>query len=84
MPGPKRITVRSYSGYKANERPVSFELDERNVSIERIIDRWAGVESDYFKVLGNDGCVYLLKWNRSPDIWFLEKRFERRGLHEGI
>jgi hypothetical protein len=38
------------------------------------------VESDYFKVLGTNGCVYLLKWNRSLDIWFLEKRFEKEGL----
>ena len=67
----KHIEVRSYSGYKANERPLSFELGERNFQVKRIVERWFGEDHDYFKVLADDGGVYLLKWNRNLDRWSL-------------
>ena len=78
---PKKIHVIAYSGYKANERPLCFILDHEQIGVQHIIDRWYGVEHDYFKVLGEDGKVYLLKWHRSLDLWFLEKVIERRGEH---
>ncbi|RLC30283.1 hypothetical protein DRH13_04565 [Candidatus Woesebacteria bacterium] len=74
MPGNKslkEITVVAYSGYKANERPLRLLIDEKDLEVEQIIDRWCGVEHDYFKCLANDGQVYLLKWHRIHDQWFL-------------
>lgn len=70
---PKKIEVVAYSGYKANERPISFIVDNRNVAVRDIIDRWYDVEYDHFKVLGNDGKIYLLRWQRTSDLWSLEK-----------
>ena len=45
---PKKIEVVAYSGYKANERPLYFVLDKRKLEVADIIDRWYGVEHDYF------------------------------------
>ena len=70
---PKRIEVLAYSGYKANERPLHFILDDRKLEVQAIADRWYGVEYDYFKVLADDGKLYLLRWDRMRDVWFLEK-----------
>ena len=84
MPGdslPKKIHVIAYSGYKANERPLYFILDHEQIGVQDIIDSWYGVEHDYFKVLAENGKVYLLKWHRSLDLWFLEKVIERLGKH---
>ena len=81
MEFPKKIEVEAYSGYKANERPLYFLLDERRLRVQNIIDRWYGVEHDYFKVVAEDGKVYLLKWHRSLDLWFVEKILERLGKH---
>jgi hypothetical protein len=67
----RKAEVHCYSGYKANEKPVCFLLEGKKVDVKRIIDRWYGQEHDYFKVLGNDGLVYLLKWHREFDIWFV-------------
>ena len=70
---PKKIEVHAYSGYKANERPLSFILDCEKLEVTNIIDRWYGEENDFFKVLADDGRVYLLRWHRTLDSWFLEK-----------
>ncbi len=78
---PKRVEVIAYSGYKANERPLSFVLDGKRLEVENVIDRWYGVESDYFKVLAGDGKIYLLKWQRLLDVWLLVHVSERMGKH---
>ena len=73
---PKEIEVVAYSGYKANERPLYFLIDGSRLEAENILDRWYGEENDYFKVLAGDGRVYLLRWHRFDDRWFLEKVIE--------
>lgn len=78
---PKKIEVVAYSGYKANERPLSFVLDERNVRVSQVIDRWYGIEHDYFKVIAEDERIYLLKWHRIDDLWFVVKVMTREGIH---
>ena len=81
MEFPKKIEVVAYSGYKANERPLYLVLDEQRLEVKNTLDTWYGVEHDYFKVLADDGKVYLLKWHRSLDLWFIEKILERLGKH---
>ena len=78
---PRHIKVYAYSGYKANERPTAFVLDDCTYNVTHTIDRWHGVEHDYFKVLADDGKVYFIKWDRIPDLWFLVKVMEREGKH---
>lgn len=78
---PKKIDVSAYSGYKANERPLSFVIDNEKREVRDVIDRWYGEEYDYFKVLADDGRVYLLSWQRNLDQWLLVKVFERMGWH---
>jgi hypothetical protein len=78
---PKHIEVSAYSGYKANERPLAFYVDGRRHDVTDVIDRWYGVEHDYFKVLADDGRIYLLRWQRILDLWFLVKVTERAGKH---
>jgi hypothetical protein len=72
----QEIEVTAYSGYKANERPLYFILDQRRLEVEKIVDRWYGTEHDYFKVLADDGRQYLLRWHRSSDCWYVERTVE--------
>jgi len=71
----KRIEVFTYSGYKANERPVYFFLNSQRVEVKEILDRWYGEEHDHFKVLADDGKVYVLRWQRYSDVWTMVKVF---------
>lgn len=67
------IEVTGYSGYKANERPLHFIVDQKRNEVKRVLDRWYGQDHDYFKVLTDDGRVYMLKWHRASDTWFLQR-----------
>ena len=67
------LKVECYSGYKADEKPVSFLLDDRKLMVEKIIDQWRGPELEYFKVLADDGKGYLLARNHEHGEWALEK-----------
>jgi hypothetical protein len=73
-----RITVECYSGYKANERPVSFTYGDKTWRIKEIIDRWyeGGTEPgrpvlDYYKVRTEGGEVFILRYNALFDAWSL-------------
>ena len=76
---PVKIEVVAYSGYKANERPLYFVFEQQKHSVADVLDRWYGVESDYFKVLADDGKVYLIRWHRALDLWFIVKIMEKSG-----
>jgi len=63
------LEVKTYSGYKADERPVSFTLDGMEYQVEEIIDRWFGEDYDYFKVETTGGRRFMLKRHRAKDEW---------------
>jgi hypothetical protein len=66
------IKVECYSGFKADERPLSFIIDDKRLKVEKIIDQWRTPECDCFKVLADDGQAYLLKHDLRNDIWATE------------
>jgi hypothetical protein len=75
-----RITVECYSGYKANERPVSFIWHDRSWRVKEIIDRWyeGGSEPsrpvlDYYKVRTEEGKIFLLMYHALFDAWTLAR-----------
>lgn len=72
----QEIKVAAYSGYRANERPLYFILDQKRLEVEKTVDRWYGTDHDYFKVRADDGRLYVLRWHRSQDRWFVEKIIE--------
>ena len=65
------IKVEAYSGYKADERPLSFAIGERVFRVEEILDRWYGEDYEYFKLKADDGCTYIIRYNRAEDEWEL-------------
>ena len=81
------VKVESYSGYKADEYPQRFYLDDMRFDIEEVLDRWYQQdlnpefpEADYFKVLTTDKKCYILKHETKKDQWFLWIRGERINL----
>jgi len=55
--------VRCRAGYRADERPLSFLLDDREIEVCRIVASWR--EPDYlcFRVETGDGRVYALTFD---------------------
>ena len=69
------VKVECYSGYRVNERPVAFTINERDYTrsfrIREVIERWFGETADYFKVVADDENIYLLKYDSRQDVWDL-------------
>ena len=49
------IGCDAYSGFKANERPCQFHLDEKIYDIDVILDQWYEPTATYFKVQTVEG-----------------------------
>jgi len=65
------VTVESYAGSRAEEYPLRFHLQGRKIEISKIEDRWITHGCRCFKVLADDGNVYIIEYNESNDSWKL-------------
>jgi len=65
------VRVQCYSGYKADERPVRFQLDEREYAVEEVVDQWYGPDDVWFKVRADDGKLYILRRRIESGEWSL-------------
>jgi hypothetical protein len=71
------LRVQCYSGRKADERPVRFQLGEHEYAVEEVLDQWYGPDETFFKVRADDGNLYILRRHNAADEWSLESF--RRG-----
>jgi hypothetical protein len=72
--GYRSITVRTYAGYRADERPVEFSVDTDTLRVREIVDRWYDPDCNYFRVLADDGAVYLIRYDLDADGWQLAEK----------
>jgi hypothetical protein len=75
-----RIHVDAYAGFKANERPAAFTLDEEVYEIANVLDQWYEPAATYFKVQSTDGKTYLLRYDEQADEWTLQSGFDGVSL----
>ena len=66
------LRVQSYSGRKADERPVRFQLGDHEYLVEEVVDQWYGPDAAFFKVRADDGNLYILRHQGVGDEWSLE------------
>ena len=66
-----KINVKCYSGYRADEAPRSILFDSLVVEIKEIQDQWIGMDHRYFKVLGDDDAVYIIRQDTDSFDWEL-------------
>jgi len=72
------IKVECYSGYKADEYPKCFYLNNEEFEIQQITDRWYQGDSNpecpvsnYYKVDTTYGKQYIIKHDLENDKWYL-------------
>ena len=70
------VHVDAYSGFKANERPLQFVLDDEIYEIAAVLDRWYQPYATYFKVQSTEGKIYLLRYDNETDEWTLQSGFD--------
>lgn len=67
----RTVKVQCYAGYKADERPLSFTMNETTLAVAELVDRWYDIGANYFKVVADDGHAYLLRHDLDQDRWEL-------------
>ena len=60
-----KLEVESYSGQRADERPLRFRLDGRQYEVESVLDQWYDPQAIFYKVRANDGNLYILRQQTS-------------------
>ena len=70
------LKVECYAGYRADERPLRFtfppEAESRTRTVQQVLDQWYGVGYRCFKVLADDGNIYILRHQEKEDLWTLD------------
>jgi len=65
------LRVECYAGRKADERPLRFQLGEREYRVQEVLDQWYGPDDTFFKVRTDDGNLYILRRQHTGE-WNLE------------
>ena len=60
------LRVETYSGYKADQCPLRFFLNDHAYEIISIDDQWYSPGASLFRVRANDGNIYVLRHDESP------------------
>ena len=61
------IYVTAYSGYKGNERPHSFLVEEQLYEVEAILTRWYEPLFACFKLVTTDGKLFVIRYEQTSD-----------------
>ena len=56
-----KLEVDCYSGFKADERPVRFRLDDHLYLVKEVLDQWYGPGDVFYKIRLDDGNLYILR-----------------------
>jgi hypothetical protein len=66
-----QVQVERCAGHLGVGMPVRFRFDAREVEIVENVDQWYGPDYCYFKIRGNDGNLYILRFDEARAEWAL-------------
>ena len=66
-----QVQVERCAGHLGVGMPVRFRFDGRETEIVEIVDQWYGPDYCYFKIKGNDGNLYMLRFDEGRVEWEL-------------
>lgn len=66
-----QIQVECYSGHRGEETPRCFWMSNSKVEVKTILDMWLAPEHRYFKFVGNDDSVYIIRHDINKLEWQL-------------
>ncbi|MDX2451449.1 hypothetical protein [Desulfosarcina sp.] len=65
------IRVDCYAGYRDEETPRRLTMGARHVNVVAVQDRWLAPDHRYFKLIGDDGSLYIIRHDPHQDSWQL-------------
>jgi hypothetical protein len=65
------IRVDCYSGYRGEETPRNVQIGDNKVEVKKIVDRWLAPDHRYFKFIGDDNAIYIIRHDPQALKWEL-------------
>ena len=62
----------TYSGFRADERPLRFTAGGVTREVVTVLDRWYGPDDLWFRVEAEDRGIYILRYRVADDCWTME------------
>jgi hypothetical protein len=78
-----RIAVECYAGHRGEETPRRLLFDGRGLDVARVLDRWLAPDHRYFKLLGADGALWIVRHDVRTGTWELVS-FKAEGGEEEV
>lgn len=70
MPG-LDLQVECYAGYRGEQTPRSIRFDSRKIEVKTILDQWLSPDHRYFKIMDEDGSLYIIRHDVISQKWEL-------------
>jgi len=77
-----QIKVNCYCGYRGEETPKYISMGTRKIEVKKILDQWLAPDHRYFKVLGDDNSIYIIRHDQIKWQWELTffSEIENHGI----
>jgi hypothetical protein len=72
------VQVEHRTDHLGVEIPMRFRFDGREIEIVEIVDQWYGPDYRYFKIKGDEGNLYILRFDEGRVEWEL-RMFQSPG-----
>jgi hypothetical protein len=66
-----QIRVDCYAGYRGEETPRQLTLGACHIGVVTVQDRWLAPDHRYFKLIGDDDGLYIVRHDTHQDVWEL-------------
>ncbi|WP_319525346.1 hypothetical protein [uncultured Desulfosarcina sp.] len=66
-----QIRVDCYAGYRGEETPRSLTMGTCRIGVVTVQDRWLSPAHRYFKLIGDDDALYIIRHDTRRDVWEL-------------
>jgi hypothetical protein len=74
--GEMELIVECYAGYRGEETPRRLLFGQRKIEVAEVIDRWLEPDYRYFKLMGDNGKVYLVRHDETAQRWELVREID--------
>jgi hypothetical protein len=65
------IGVECYAGHRGEQTPRALILADHRIAVADVLDAWLAPDHRYFKLKGEDGDIYIVRYDEQRGIWEL-------------
>lgn len=66
-----QIRVDCYDGYRGEQTPRCIKMADNKIEVIEVLDRWLAPDHRYFKLLGDDAAIYIIRHDSVTGQWEL-------------